>query len=97
MSTKNYCRRQEMCIRDRVMDSKPIELSTYSGYEQQLNNPIAPYFREHPVALCDLTKQDILAFYAVSYTHLDVYKRQVGRPSLRQVRAVCKELAAHGG
>ena len=47
----------------RVMDSKPIELSTYSGYEQQLNNPIAPYFREHPVALCDLTKQDILAFY----------------------------------
>ena len=33
------------------------------GYEQQLNNPIAPYFREHPVALCDLTKQDILAFY----------------------------------
>ena len=45
------------------MDSKPIELSTYSGYEQQLNNPIAPYFREHPVALCDLTKQDILAFY----------------------------------
>ncbi len=23
----------------RVMDSKPIELSTYSGYEQQLNNP----------------------------------------------------------
>ena len=44
----------------RVMDSKPIELSTYSGYEQQLNNPIAPYFREHPVALCDLTKQDIL-------------------------------------
>ena len=25
--------------------------------------PIAPYFREHPVALCDLTKQDILAFY----------------------------------
>ena len=47
----------------RVMDSKPIELSTYSGYEQQLNNPIAPYFLEHPVALCDLTKQDILAFY----------------------------------
>ena len=47
----------------RVMDSKPIELSTYSGYEQQLNSPIAPYFREHPVALCDLTKQDILAFY----------------------------------
>lgn len=47
----------------RVMDNKPIELSTYSGYEQQLNNPIAPYFREHPVALCDLTKQDILAFY----------------------------------
>ena len=47
----------------RVMDSKPIELSTYSGYEQQLNNPIAPYFQEHPVALCDLTKQDILAFY----------------------------------
>ncbi len=47
----------------RVMDSKPIELSTYSGYEQQLNNPIAPYFREHPVALCDLTKQDILALY----------------------------------
>ena len=47
----------------RVMDSKPIELSTYSGYEQQINNPIAPYFREHPVALCDLTKKDILAFY----------------------------------
>ena len=44
------------------MDYKPIELSTYSGYEQQLNNPIAPYFQEHPVALCDLTKQDILAF-----------------------------------
>lgn len=36
---------------------------SYSGYEQQLNSPIAPYFREHPVALCDLTKQDILAFY----------------------------------
>ena len=35
----------------RVMDSKPIELSTYSGYEQQLTNPIAPYFREHPVDL----------------------------------------------
>lgn len=47
----------------RVMDSKPIELSTYSGYEQQLNNPIAPYFREHPIALCNLTKDDILAFY----------------------------------
>ena len=42
----------------RVMDSKPIELSTYSGYEQQLNNPIAPYFREHPVALCDLNNTD---------------------------------------
>ena len=47
----------------RVMDSKPIELSTYAGYEQQLNNPIAPYFREHPIALCNLTKEDILAFY----------------------------------
>ena len=47
----------------RVMDSKPIELSTYAGYEQQLNNPIAPYFREHPIALCDLTKDDILTFY----------------------------------
>lgn len=47
----------------RVIDGKPIELSTYSGYEQQLNNPVAPYFREHPVALCDLTKKDIVAFY----------------------------------
>ena len=47
----------------RVMDTKPIELSTYAGYEQQLNNPIAPYFREHPIALCNLTKEDLLAFY----------------------------------
>ena len=47
----------------RVIDGKPIELSTYSGYEQQLNNPVAPYFREHPIALCDLTKKDIIAFY----------------------------------
>lgn len=47
----------------RVMDAKPIELSTYAGYEQQLNNPIAPYFREHPVTLQSLTKKHLLAFY----------------------------------
>ena len=47
----------------RAIDAKPIELSTYAGYEQQLNNPIAPYFREHPISLSALTKEDILAFY----------------------------------
>lgn len=47
----------------RVMDAKPIELSTYAGYEQQLNNPIAPYFREHPITLQNLTKEHLLAFY----------------------------------
>lgn len=47
----------------RVLDAKSIELSTYAGYEQQLNNPIAPYFREHPVTLRELTKEHITAFY----------------------------------
>ena len=31
--------------------------------EQQLNNPIAPYFREHPISLSALTKEDILRLY----------------------------------
>lgn len=47
----------------KVLDAKSIELSTYAGYEQQLNNPIAPYFRENPVTLQGLTKEHILAFY----------------------------------
>lgn len=42
----------------------PISGMTGNGVHLTgFNNPIAPYFREHPVALCDLTKQDILAFY----------------------------------
>lgn len=49
---------------DMALHMKTLEIE-FSLYLPSLtdNNPIAPYFREHPVALCDLTKQDILAFY----------------------------------
>lgn len=44
---------------------KPIEDTTYAGYQSKVNFPIAPYFREQQIRLCELTARDIQDFYDV--------------------------------
>lgn len=44
---------------------KKIETTTYSAYVGNINNPIAPYFKEKGITLCELTAEDIQDFYDV--------------------------------
>ena len=44
---------------------KKIEATTYSAYVGNINNPIAPYFKEKGITLGELTAEDIQDFYDV--------------------------------
>ena len=44
---------------------KPIEDTTYAGYEGNINSPIGPYFKEQGIRLKDLSARDIQEFYDV--------------------------------
>ena len=44
---------------------KPIEDTTYAGYQSKVNFPIVPYFREQGIRLNELTARDIQEFYDV--------------------------------
>ena len=44
---------------------KKIEATTYSAYVGNINNPIAPYFKEKGITLGKLTAEDIQDFYDV--------------------------------
>jgi len=41
-----------------------IKLTTYGGYQMNVNTAIAPYFRKKGILLCELTADDINDFYA---------------------------------
>ena len=56
-----------------------IKESTYSTYKRQIKNNIVPYFKEHPVKLCDLTPQDLQAFYNYKIDHDNVKAATVHR------------------
>lgn len=46
---------------------KKIEATTYSAYVGNINNPIAPYFKEKGITLGELTAEDIQDFYDVQF------------------------------
>ena len=46
---------------------KPIEDTTYAGYEGNIRNPIGPYFRKQGIKLKDLCARDIQDFYDIQF------------------------------
>ena len=48
---------------EQTLEQRTNELSTYAGYETNINFPIRPYFSRHVFKLCELTQDDIKAFY----------------------------------
>lgn len=48
---------------EQTLEQRTNELSTYAGYETNVNFPIRPYFSKHVFKLCELTQDDIKAFY----------------------------------
>lgn len=44
-------------------DEKQIDIVTYSSYASNFKNPIEPYFKNKPLTLSGITKDDIKAFY----------------------------------
>ena len=48
---------------EQSLEQRTNELSTYAGYETNVNFPIRPYFSKHVFKLCELTQDDIKAFY----------------------------------
>lgn len=44
---------------------KPIEDTTYSGYEGNIKSPIGPYFKEQGIKLKDICARDIQDFYDI--------------------------------
>lgn len=49
---------------EQTLSKRKNELTTYSGYESNVLNPVGPYFRENPFTLETLTKDDIKDFYS---------------------------------
>jgi len=48
---------------EQTLEQRPIDIVTYAGYATNVKNPIAPYFREHPITVQEIKKDDIKAFY----------------------------------
>lgn len=46
-----------------IAKKRGIEETTYAGYAGNVANPIAPYFKEKEIKLCDLQPEDIEEFY----------------------------------
>jgi len=46
-----------------TLSEKQIDLTTYSGYAENMRFPIAPYFQDTGFTLSGITKDDIKAFY----------------------------------
>lgn len=51
----------------KALGRKSIELTTYSGYATNIKNPIAPYFKEHPVTVQGFKKKDAVDFYTSQF------------------------------
>ena len=76
---------------------KDIRLSTYGGYQLNVNNCISPYFREKGIRLNDLTAKDIEAFYdeqlkTKKATSVHKYHTNIGKALKYAVR---EELLEH--
>ena len=70
-----------MCIRDRRDTAPRIYRCTFSPYSSRIS---APYGKSEPTATWPLQHSR----RAVSYTHLDVYKRQDGAPRYAMIATV---------
>lgn len=60
------------CATGRTLTKKPIDIVTYAGYVQNVDNPIRPYFLAHPYKLKELTKEIIFAFYEAQLSKVKV-------------------------
>ena len=56
-----------------------IKESTYSTYKKQIQNNIVPYFKTHPVKLCELKTEHLQAFYNYKIEHDHVKAATVHR------------------
>lgn len=48
-----------------TLGKKKNEINTYAGYATNVKSPIGPYFRENPIPLDKLEKDDIKKFYEI--------------------------------
>ena len=86
-----------MCIRDRFEDGKAAALAnleTSSGDLILREELMASKARERELE--NAIKAARSALNAVSYTHLDVYKRQPRRPCLHELAPQQERRSAHG-
>lgn len=67
---------------------KPIEDTTYSSYEGNINNPIGPYFKEQGIKLKDLCARDIQEFY-------DIQLQRVTANTVIHYHAIIRLALAH--
>ena len=82
-----------MCIRDSILPGSPVRKR-----KKRRNNDYGRYLRNNSIQSADsCNKSDVHCLSAVSYTHLDVYKRQpinigiVSFPCVKgKTKAVCE-------